>query len=215
MYGSGELPLPLSSEEIDGLFLKAKEGDVSASLLIKEHNLRLVISIASKYPNYAEHFDDLVSVGNIGLLKAVETFKTDKKVKFSTYAGTCINNEILMYIRNLSKKNLNNISIEEEIGHDKDGNTLKIEELLYDVNAYVDDIIEHCELENTVREAVMKLNDLERKVIILRYYLYDGTKRVTQAMAGKELGYSRSYISRLENAAKKKIKKHVIERGYM
>jgi RNA polymerase sporulation-specific sigma factor len=215
MYGTNQLPNALPPNEVYELFLKAKNGDEQAKLKIKEHNLRLVVSIANKYPNYADQFEDLVSVGNIGLMKAVDTFDCERSTKFSTYAGTCINNEILMYIRNTAKKSANNVSFDDNISYDKDGNALKVEYILEDVNAYVEDIIEHCDIQLKVKEAVMLLSELEKRVIILRYYSFAGTKRVTQAMTANQLGYSRSYISRIEASAKSKIKKHVKESGYM
>ena len=203
--GNGSFPKPLSSKEEKKYLLLASQGDIEARNILVEHNLRLVAHIIKKYYSNQNDQDDLVSIGTIGLIKAINTFDINKNIKLSSYASRCIENEILMYFRNL-KKSSQDISLNEAIDTDKDGNSLSI----IDVLSVDDNILDT--LNNKLNKS--KLNDYinseldkrERQVIILRYGL-DNNKPLTQREVANILGVSRSYISRIETKALKALRR--------
>ena len=174
-------------------------------ILVIEHNLRLVAHIIKKYYGVSSEQDDLVSIGTIGLIKAINTFKPDKNIRLSSYASRCIENEILMHFRSV-KKSAQDISINETIDTDKDGNQLT----LLDIMAVDDDIIDNLDKKLNIKKLGQYINEeleeREKKIIILRYGL-DGRKPVTQKQIAKQMNISRSYVSRIETKALKKLRK--------
>lgn len=195
--GSEALPPPLTKEEEEVLLNKLPKGDQAARSLLIERNLRLVVYIARKFENTGINIEDLISIGTIGLIKAVNTFNPEKKIKLATYASRCIENEILMHLRR-NNKNRSEVSFDEPLNIDWDGNEL----LLSDVLGTDEDIITK-DLEATVdRHLLMKalhqLNDREKQIMELRFGLAGGEEK-TQKDVADMLGISQSYISRLEN----------------
>ncbi len=181
-----------------------RNGDMEARDVLVKHNLRLIVYIAKKYTNYPDK-DELLSVGTIGLIKAINTFKGDKSTALATYASRCIENEILMALR-AYKKHKNNLSLYDEIGSDKDGNKLQI----IDVLAVDEDTVYKQTEDAVTRESIAKiikkyLNSREQKLITMRYGLGDGEPKSQQETAD-ELGISRSYVSRLEKAILSKLR---------
>lgn len=208
--GAETLPPPLSVEEEAEALAGLGRSDECAEKLIR-HNLRLVVYISKKFDNVGTGIEDLISIGTIGLIKAVNTYKPEKNIKLATYASRCIENEILMYIRkNASHKG--DISIDEPLNTDWDGNELLLSDVLGTEENAVSEDLEKSEDERTVREAVASLSDREREIIEMRYGLY-GRREMTQKEVADKLGISQSYISRLEkkiiNGLKNQIKAKV------
>ena len=188
------LPPPLSKEEESELIM-ALPSPHARNLLI-EHNLRLVVYIAKRFENTGINIEDLISIGAIGLIKAINTFCSDKNIKLATYASRCIENEILMYIRKISGKSVE-ISIDEPLNVDWDGNELLLSDILgSDEEPAAAALIKREEVE-LIHRAISSLEDRERQIIILRYGL-DGSPEMTQKDVADLLGISQSYISRLE-----------------
>ncbi|WP_350344853.1 RNA polymerase sporulation sigma factor SigE [Proteinivorax tanatarense] len=206
--GSTEaLPPPLSKDEESYLMEKLKKGDEAVKQLLIEHNLRLVVYIGRKFENTGINIEDLVSIGTIGLIKAVNTFDPEKKIKLATYASKCIENEILMYLRR-NNKIKSEVSFDEPLNIDWDGNEL----LLSDVLGTEADLV-HKDLEQEVNrellsKALVKLNKREQKIMILRFGLADGLIR-TQKDVAQILGISQSYISRLEKKIISRLQKEI------
>lgn len=203
--GSEALPPPLSREEEEMLLKKLPEGDETARSMLIERNLRLVVYIARKFENTGINIEDLISIGTIGLIKAVNTFNPERKIKLATYASRCIENEILMHLRR-SNKIRSEVSFDEPLNIDWDGNEL----LLSDVLGTEDDIITR-DLEAQVdRKILMKalhtLSDREKQIMELRFGLYGGEGK-TQKDVADMLGISQSYISRLEKRIFKRLRK--------
>lgn len=193
--GSETLPAPLSKED-EARAIENLERDPDCRSLLIEHNLRLVVYIAKKFENTGVGVEDLVSIGTIGLIKAINTFKADKNIKLATYASRCIENEILMYIR----KNGNirqEISIDEPLSCDWDGNELLLSDVLGSDEDQVYRDLEMEEDKKVIREALANLEERERLIIELRYGL-SGKREMTQKEVADLLGISQSYISRLE-----------------
>ena len=192
-------PKPLTLEQERECFEKFKKGDVKAKDRLIQHNLRLVAHIVKKYSNAGEA-DDLISVGTIGLIKAINTYEPNKKTQLSTYAARCIENEILMLLR-MTKKHNSVYSLEESLGKDKDGNEITLQDIIPNEN---DDLIldvEHSLLTRDVMKLIKKeLPEREYQIICLRFGL-NNTIAYTQQEVAKMLNISRSYISRLENKA--------------
>lgn len=206
--GSEALPPPLTKEEEEVLLNKLPKGDQAARSLLIERNLRLVVYIARKFENTGINIEDLISIGTIGLIKAVNTFNPEKKIKLATYASRCIENEILMHLRR-NNKNRSEVSFDEPLNIDWDGNEL----LLSDVLGTDDDIITK-DLEATVdRHLLMKalhqLNDREKQIMELRFGLAGGEEKTQKKDVADMLGISQSYISRLEKRIIKKITKRI------
>lgn len=201
-------PHPLSPEkEKEYLDKFRKTGDLNARNILVKHNLRLVVFIAKKYVNYPDN-DELISVGTLGLIKAINTFNADKGSQLATYASRCIENEILMTMRNY-KKRAQDVSIYESIGCDKEGNELPIIDILQTDEESVYEKLD-CEfLKKTIKKLIEKyLNDRERMIINLRFGLEDEQPRTQQYVAEK-LNISRSYISRIEKKALNKLRKAI------
>ncbi len=203
--GSEALPPPLSKEEEEVLIHKLPNGDETARTILIERNLRLVVYIARKFENTGINIEDLISIGTIGLIKAVNTFNPEKKIKLATYASRCIENEILMYLRR-NNKIRSEVSFDEPLNIDWDGNEL----LLSDVLGTDEDIITK-DLEanidrNLLTKALYQLSDREKQIMELRFGLLGGEEK-TQKDVADMLGISQSYISRLEKRIIKRLRK--------
>lgn len=192
--GPDTLPTPLSAEEEAECIEHIDEDDVRAHLV--EHNLRLVVYVAKKFENVGTGIEDLISIGTVGLIKAINTFRADKSIKLATYASRCIENEILMYIRkNNSQRTA--ISIDEPLHTDWDGNELLLSDILGSDEESISYELEQREEQQMVRDAVCNLAPRERELIELRYGMRTG-REMTQKEVADLLGISQSYISRLE-----------------
>ncbi len=205
--GSNEvLPPPLSPEEEQGLLVRLQAGDLEVRTPLIERNLRLVVYIARKFENTGISIEDLVSIGTIGLIKAVNTFDPTKNIKLATYASRCIENEILMYLRRTSKLRAE-VSFDEPLNIDWDGNEL----VLADVVGHESDIIKHIEKEvdkALLAAALAQLTGREKKIMELRFGL-NSERELTQREVAELLGISQSYISRLEKKILKKLRKEM------
>lgn len=203
--GTGSFPPPLSAKREEELLLKSIDGDIDAKNKLIEHNLRLVAHITKKYYTAGCDQDDLISIGTIGLIKAIGTFVPNRGIRLATYASRCIENEILMYFRNL-KKTAQDVYISDPIDNDKDGNTLT----LIDVIADEGDIEEEIDTKMKIEKLRVILNgtldEREIEIIKLRYGL-NGENELTQREIAKKLNISRSYVSRIEKAALEKLRK--------
>ncbi len=199
-------PKPLSKEKEHEYILKAMDGDEEAKEILIRHNLRLVAHIAKKYANYGDN-DELISIGSIGLIKAVDSFSPDKGTQLATYASRCIENEILMTMRT-SKKHRSNVSLNDPIGVDKDGNELTIIDMLSDECSVIDDVENHILMERLLKITAQSLDKREYEIIRLRYGL-GGIGALTQREVADKFGISRSYVSRIEKKALEKIKANV------
>lgn len=193
--GPETLPPPLTPEEERDVLLRLDKEPALRTLLV-ERNLRLVVYIAKKFENTGTGIEDLISIGSIGLIKAINTFNVDKNIKLATYASRCIENEILMYIRKTSKLRLE-ISIDEPLNTDWDGNELLLSDILGGDEDIVYKNMEHDEDKKTIENAISLLSEREQTIIRLRFGL-NGRKEMTQKEVADMLGISQSYISRLE-----------------
>ena len=198
------LPEPLSKEEEIKYVELSMNNDGKAKNILIEHNLRLVVFLAKKYENTNTDLEDLVSIGTIGLIKAVNTYRLDKNIKLATYASRCIDNEILMYLRKTKRKRTE-VSFEDSLSYDADGNELHLEDVLGTdadiVTKGLDDELD----KNMMLEEIEKLNSRDKEIIELRYGL-NGKKEMTQKDVATLLGISQSYISRIEKKVIKKLK---------
>ena len=201
---SDVLPPPLSKEEEYDCFIKSRQGDLAARDKLIEHNLRLVVFLAKKYESTGYDMEDLISIGSIGLIKGIETYKIDKNIKFATYASRCIANEILMYIRK-NKKRKQEISLEDSLNYDNEGNELHLEDVLGTDIDLVSDEFEKSQERKLIAQEINKLQGRERQIMILRYGL-NNTDSYTQKEVADMLGISQSYISRIEKKVIKNIK---------
>ncbi len=192
--GAQTLPPPLTPEEEEAYIAKIDEENARVTLI--EHNLRLVVYIAKRFENTGTGIEDLISIGTVGLIKAINTFRTDKNIKLATYASRCIENEILMHIRKTGSRHCE-VSIDEPLNVDWDGNELLLSDILGNEEDTVSYELELREEREAVREAVSRLCPRERELIELRYGLRDGNE-LTQKEVADLLGISQSYISRLE-----------------
>ena len=202
-------PEPLSAEDEERYLYLALNGDKEARNVLIEHNLRLVAHIVKKYESFDENPDDLISIGTIGLIKGIDTYNPSKPVKLITYAAKCVENEILMYLRQ-NKKNLNNLSLNDSIGYDKDGNEITLGEVLKD--EYIDsaEVIDLKDNINLLRKYFNVLTKREKEIIIRRYGLLDKDEE-TQKEIAKDLKISRSYVSRIEKRALVKLYREFIK----
>ena len=212
--GSDVLPAPLDTEKEAELIARLKDASEKEKARIKnmlvERNLRLVVYIAKRFENTGIGIEDLVSIGTIGLMKAINTFNTDKNIKLATYASRCIENEILMYIRKNSKTR-NDISLDEPLNVDWDGNELLLSDILGTDEDEVHKGIEADEEKSMIRQAVKKLKKRDRIIIELRFGLADAEgKELTQKEVADLLGISQSYISRLEKRIISSLKKDIM-----
>ncbi|MFI3230855.1 MAG: RNA polymerase sporulation sigma factor SigK [bacterium] len=209
--GNATFPKPLTEKEEQKYLKEFAEGSIEAKNILIERNLRLVAHIVKKYTNYQKDSDDLISIGTIGLIKGISSFKNEKGTKLVTYIARCIENEILMYIRS-SKKYSKDIYLQDTVGIDKDGNEVTLEDKIADSSI---DIAEEVELKletNVLYEKIRKvLMGREKTIIELRYGLIDG-KEFTQRDIADKLGISRSYVSRIEKKAIEKLSREMEEK---
>ena len=207
--GSETLPAPLDSEEEANVLAKLGIGDDShAKATLIERNLRLVVYIARKFENTGINVEDLISIGTIGLIKAVNTFSVDRKIKLATYASRCIENEILMYLRR-NARTKGEVSIDEPLNVDWEGNELLLSDILgTDVDIISRDLDEEID-KKLLNTAIEKLNDREKQIIELRFGLFSGGEEKTQKEVADLLGISQSYISRLEKKIIGRLKKEI------
>lgn len=202
-YSNNVFPDPLSKEEEEYYIQKHLEGDTDARNKLIEHNLRLVAHIVKKYDSKVEDSDDLISIGTIGLIKGVDSFSSKHGTKITTYCARCIENEILMYFRS-NNKNLKNVSLNESIGFDKDGNEITILDILKSPKPDFIDEINKKDNIKLLKNYLKILTPREQEIVIRRYGL-NNTKEQTQKTIAKELKISRSYVSRIEKRALTKI----------
>lgn len=196
-------PQPLSEEAESHNLLLLQQGDLDARNTLIEHNLRLVAHVIRKFDNTGEDMDDLISIGTIGLIKAINTFDLSKGVKLATYAARCIENEILMHLR-ATKKHRGEVSLHDPIGVDKEGNEISLSDILgTDPNA-VSDLVERTLDQQTIYKQIQKLSKRERRVLEERYGLMNGLRK-TQRDIARKMGISRSYVSRIEKRAIEKL----------
>lgn len=207
--GSSEtLPPPLEDDEEYYLLERLGNGDEEVKQLLIEHNLRLVVYIARKFNNTGVDIEDLVSIGTIGLIKAVRTFDVNKKIKLATYASRCIENEILMYLRKNNKKR-SEVSFDDPLNIDWDGNELKLSDIMGTESDIIYKKIESEVDRELLKDAMKNLSKRERKILILRFGLIKSGNTKTQKDVADILGISQSYISRLEKRIIKKLKKEI------
>ncbi len=207
---SGEaLPSALSEQEETEILLKMETEEEWAKQQLIEHNLRLVVYIAKKFESADADVEDLISIGSVGLIKAINSFKPDKNIKIATYASKCIENEILMYLRKISKYK-REISIDEPLNVDSEGNELNLTDLISD-----DKYVPQDDLDNRVEKQLLwkilnKLNPREKEIMVMRYGL-NGKDEMTQKEVASDLGISQSYISRLEKKILSRIRKEMLK----
>lgn len=197
------LPEPLSKEEETNYVLLSMNGDEFARNKLIEHNLRLVVFLAKKYENTMVDLEDLVSIGTIGLIKGVNTYKLDKNIKLATYASRCIDNEILMYLRK-TKRRRSEVSFEDSLSFDAEGNELHLEDVLGTEPDIVTKGLDDETNKRLLKEEINKLNDRDKEIIEYRYGL-NGKDELTQKEVADLLGISQSYISRIEKKVIKKL----------
>ena len=205
--GSDVLPPPLPGPQEQQLLLRLAQGDHTARQCLIEHNLRLVVYIARRFENTGVNLEDLVSIGTIGLIKAVGTFRADKKIKLATYASRCIENEILMHIRKIANQKTE-VSLDEPINTDWDGNELLLSDILGTDGDTVMRPMEESVERQLLREALLRLPQRERDILVLRYGL-GGRQEKTQKEVADLLGISQSYISRLEKRIMLRLRREI------
>ncbi len=204
-----KLPPPLSKEEELKYLVKAKAGDEEARNILIEHNLRLVVFLAKKYENTTYDIEDLVSIGSIGLIKGINTYKIDKNIKLATYASRCISNEILMFLRK-NKRKRTEVSLEDALNYDAEGNELHLEDILgTDENLVPNEYEKQVDKEVLAKE-IEGLPDRDKEIMTLRYGL-NNTKEYTQKEVAVMLGISQSYISRIEKKVIRKLKQVMVK----
>jgi RNA polymerase sporulation-specific sigma factor len=206
--GADVLPPPLKGEDEQAALASLEQGSEDAKQLLIERNLRLVVFISRRFENTGVNLEDLISIGTIGLIKAISTYRLDKNIKLATYASRCIENEILMHIRKISSQKAE-VSLDEPINMDYDGNEL----LLSDILGTEEDMIlrpMEDDVDLTIlRQAVKELPEREREIVVMRFGLY-GHKELTQKEVAEYMGISQSYISRLEKRIMQKLRKELI-----
>lgn len=206
--GSDVLPAPLKGEEERTTLVAMEAGDESAKQRLVEHNLRLVVFIARRFESSGTNLEDLISIGTIGLMKAINTYRLDKNIKLATYASRCIENEILMHIRKISGMKAE-VSLDEPINMDCDGNELLLSDILGtdgdEILRPLEDDVDLCVL----RHALQELPPREKEIVLMRYGL-EGRKELTQKEVAEKMGISQSYISRLEKRIMGKLKKEML-----
>lgn len=204
-----KLPPPLSKEEELKYLVRAKAGDEEARNILIEHNLRLVVFLAKKYENTTYDIEDLVSIGSIGLIKGINTYKIDKNIKLATYASRCISNEILMFLRKNKRKRAE-VSLEDALNYDAEDNELHLEDILgTDENLVPNEYEKQVDKEVLAKE-IEGLPDRDKEIMTLRYGL-NNTKEYTQKEVAVMLGISQSYISRIEKKVIRKLKQVMVK----
>ena len=207
--GSDTLPPPLTREEEADVLSRLDAGEESARQILIERNLRLVVYIARRFENTGINIEDLISIGTIGLIKSVNTYRTDKNIKLATYASRCIENEILMYLRKSSSQR-NEVSLDEPLNTDWDGNELLLSDVLgTDADTVMRPIEEDVDRQ-LLSAAIEKLSEREREIIVLRFGL-QGHQEQTQKEVADRLGISQSYISRLEKRIISRLKREILK----
>lgn len=206
---NASFPPPLSEKEEKEYFKRAKNGDQKARQILIERNLRLVAHIAKKYYSSGYENDDLISIGTIGLIKAIDSFNTDNGTRFATYAGKCLQNEILMHFRS-QKKLSNETSLSDAVETDKDGNPLTYMDIISVDDDVADKIDLKLKTEILIKAIKNVLNAREKQIIVLRYGL-GFSKPITQREVAKKLGISRSYVSRIEKGAIEKLRSEFVK----
>ncbi len=207
IFSAESLPEPLDSESESNLVRAFQENnDIHAKSLLIEHNLRLVMFIAKRFDSKKLDIQDLVSVGSIGLIKAVDSYKLDKNIKLATYASRCIENEILMYLRKVNKS-INDVSLDDSLSGDDDGSNMTLGEIIPDDKEAYDEI-ELKDQKKYLMESIEKLNDREKKIMSMRYGL-NGYDELTQKEVADSMNISQSYISRLEKKILNKLKREM------
>lgn len=204
-----KLPPPLSKEDELKYLVKAKAGDEEARNILIEHNLRLVVFLAKRYENTTYDIEDLVSIGSIGLIKGINTYKIDKNIKLATYASRCISNEILMFLRKNKRKRAE-VSLEDALNYDAEGNELHLEDILgTEIDLVPNEYEKQVDKEVLSRE-IATLADRDKEIMTLRYGL-NNTKEYTQKEVAEMLGISQSYISRIEKKVIRKLKQVMVK----
>ncbi len=201
------LPPPLDKDEEDMCVINFKEGDLKARDKLVEHNLRLVVYVAKRFENSGVNIEDLISIGTIGLIKAVNTFNLDKNIKLATYASRCIENEILMYLRKVNHQRLD-ISLDEPLNVDWDGNELLLSDVLGSDGLEINDNVEMEDEKRILYQCISDLSARERQIMNMRFGM-GGEREKTQKEVADELGISQSYISRLEKRIITKLKRSI------
>lgn len=201
------LPPPLEKEEELNLLIKAQKGDIEARNKLIEHNLRLVVFIAKRYETKGDSLEDLVSIGSIGLIKGISTYKIDKNIRLATYASRCISNEILMHIRKNKKRN-GDVSLEDALTYDGEGNELHLEDVLGTNEDVVSNEYEKKVDIDILKKNINLLNDRDKQIMVMRYGLFE-TVPYTQKEVAELLGISQSYISRIEKKVIKKLRPYL------
>ena len=207
--GSDTLPRPLAREEEADVLSRLDAGEESARQILIERNLRLVVYIARRFENTGINIEDLISIGTIGLIKSVNTYRTDKNIKLATYASRCIENEILMYLRKNSSQR-GEVSLDEPLNTDWDGNELLLSDVLGTEADTVMRPIEDDVDRQLLAAAIEKLSQREREIIVMRFGL-NGGREQTQKEVADQLGISQSYISRLEKRIINRLKKEILK----
>ena len=208
-YSVNVFPSTLNKKDEEKYLNQMAMGDKDARSKLIEHNLRLVAHIVKKYENSSYDPDDLISIGTIGLVKGIDSYKMNKKVKLTTYAARCIENEILMHLRS-NNKHLNNVSLNDSLGYDKDGNEINLIDVIKMENKDITEEINTKDNVELLYKYINKLTNREKEIIIRRYGLFNN-KEMTQKEIAKEMMISRSYVSRIEKRAISKILKEFIK----
>lgn len=198
-YSINVFPEPLDKDEEEKYINEMNNGNMEARAKLIEHNLRLVAHIVKKFEKFDNNTDDLISIGTIGLIKGIDSFKIDKKNRLTTYAARCIENEILMYFRS-NKKNNNNVSLNDSIGYDKEGNEINLIDVIKDDEIDFIELLHNKDNITYISKVLNILNDREKEIIIKRYGLLDNDE-LTQKEIAESLHISRSYVSRIEKRA--------------
>jgi RNA polymerase sporulation-specific sigma factor len=206
--GSDVLPAPLKGQEEEQALQALEEGNEGAKQLLIEHNLRLVVFISRRFENTGVNLEDLISIGTIGLIKGINTYRRDKNIKLATHASRCIENEILMHIRKIANQKTE-VSLDEPINMDYDGNELLLSDILGTdedmIQRPLEDDVDLCVL----RDALNQLPEREREIVVMRFGL-EGRKELTQKEVAQQMGISQSYISRLEKRIMLRLRKEMI-----
>ena len=206
--GSDVLPAPLKGQQEQEALEALEQGDEGAKQLLIEHNLRLVVYIARRFENTGVNLEDLISIGTIGLIKAVGTYRRDKNIKLATYASRCIENEILMHIRKISGQKAE-VSLDEPINMDYDGNELLLSDILgTDEDTVTGKLEDDVDLQ-LLRQALRELPEREREIVYMRFGL-EGRRELTQKEVAQKMGISQSYISRLEKRIMQRLRKDLL-----
>ena len=207
--GSDVLPPPLKGEEEQKALIELEQGEEQAKQRLIEHNLRLVVFIARRFENTGVNLEDLISIGTIGLIKAVSTYRRDRNIKLATYASRCIENEILMHIRKIANQKAE-ISLDEPINMDYDGNELLLSDILgTDEDMILRPLEDDVDL-RLLRQAVRDLPHREREIVLMRFGL-EGRKELTQKEVAQKMGISQSYISRLEKRIMLRLRREILK----